>query len=228
MPFIKSSRTILRAVSTTSADIEEYAQKGEQHLLKAREIAAKNTTGTFANASELNTKQEIKLTIQAAQAFRISNKYYDSAKAYQAASVYAEAMKDPHQAAELYTESAIAMEKVDSEFANEYYRKAISQHCDASQYNKAAILEERMGNNHSKKKHFQASNEDYERASKLYRAANTNDCADRTLDRTAYMLAKAGRMRDSAYTYLSLAKCQAKQNLKKFNVPQTMTRAGLL
>ena len=112
MPFVKSSRTILRAVSTTSTDIEEYAQKGEQLLLKAREIAAKNTTGTFASASELDTKQEIKLTIQAAQAFRISNKHYDSAKAYgQAASLCAEAMKDPQQAAELYTESAIAMEK---------------------------------------------------------------------------------------------------------------------
>ena len=229
MPFVKSSGTILRAVSTTAADIEEYVQKGEQHLLKAREIAAKNTTGTFASASELDTKQEIKLTIQAAQAFRISNKHYDSAKAYgQAASLYAEAMKDPQQAAELYTESAIAMEKVDSEFANEYYRKAISQHCDASQYDKAAILEERMGNNHSKKKHFEASIDDYERASKLYTAANMYDSADRTLDRTAYMLAKSGRIRDSAYTYFSLAKCQAKQNLKKFNVPQTMIRAGLL
>ena len=86
-----------------------------------------------------------------------------------------------------------------------------------------------MGNNHSMKKHFEASIDDYERASKLYTAANMYDSADRTLDRTAYMLAKAGRIRDSAYyTYFSLAKCQAKQNLKKFNVPQTMIRAGLL
>ena len=69
MPFVKSSGTILRAVSTTAAHIEEYAQKGEQHLLKAREIAAKNTTGTFASASELDTKQEIKLTIQEPRLF---------------------------------------------------------------------------------------------------------------------------------------------------------------
>ena len=105
--------------------------------------------------------------------------------------------------------------------------KAISQHCDASQYNEAAILEERMANNHSNNKNFDASIEDYHRASKLYTAANMHDNADRTRGATAYLFGMVGRIRDAAYSYQSQAKKQTNQ-LKKFNVPSIMLRAGVL
>ena len=81
---------------------------------------------TYPSASELQTKHEIKLTLQAAEYFRIAGEqhWFDSAKTYgQAAALTAEAMKDPRLAAELYTEAAIVTEKVDTDFANEYYRK---------------------------------------------------------------------------------------------------------
>ena len=85
-----------------------------------------------------------------------------------------------------------------------------------------------MALDHSKKNNFEASIEDYERASKLYTAAGMNDSADRTLDRTAYLLGKVGRVRDSAYSYQHHAICQANQNVKKFNIPRIMLRAGVL
>ena len=85
-----------------------------------------------------------------------------------------------------------------------------------------------MAMNHGKKKHLDAAIEDYERATKLYTAANKEDKADRTLDRTAYLLGKVGRIRDAAYAYQSYAIDQASQDLKKFNVPQIMPRAGVL
>ena len=118
---------------------------------------------------------------------------------------------------------------MDSNFANEYYRKAITHHCDASDYNEAATLAERMAKNHSKKKNdCDASIEEYRRASKLYTAAKMHDSADRTLDFTAYLLGKSGRVRDSAYAYQSNAIGQVKQSMKKFNVPRIMLRAGVL
>eukprot|EP00578_Thalassiosira_sp_NH16_P007509 CAMPEP_0181112206 /NCGR_PEP_ID=MMETSP1071-20121207/19692_1 /TAXON_ID=35127 /ORGANISM="Thalassiosira sp., Strain NH16" /LENGTH=341 /DNA_ID=CAMNT_0023196165 /DNA_START=676 /DNA_END=1701 /DNA_ORIENTATION=- len=245
MPFTKTSRTHLRAVSLNH---DEYALKAEKYLRQAEEVGAR-TSGRHArciglepqqnqcimaypSASELQTKHELKLTVQAAQGFRLAGEQYwfDSAKAYaKAAALWKESFKDPKKAAELYKEAAIVIEKIDSDFANEYYRKAISQHCDASQYKSAAILEERMANNHRRKKNFESSIQEYERASKLYTAANEFDSADRTLDQTAYFLGKVGRVRDSAYSYQSLAKeQQANQNMKKFEVPRTMLRVGLL
>ena len=242
MTFVKTNQTELRAVSSSSINQEEYAQKAKHFLQQAQHVGAR-TSGrkarhddnqlllSYPAASELQTKHEIELTLQAAEHFRIAGEHYwfDSSKSYAlAAALYSEDLKDPSRAAELFTEAGIISEKVDSDFANEYYRKAITHHCDASDYNKAAMLEERMAKNHCKKNDYDASIEEYTRASKLYTAANMHDSADRTLDCTAYLLGKAGRVRDSAYAYQSNAISQAKQNLKKFNVPSIMLRAGVL
>mmetsp|Transcript_13657 Transcript_13657/g.29335 ORF Transcript_13657/g.29335 Transcript_13657/m.29335 type:complete len:339 (-) Transcript_13657:46-1062(-) len=237
--FAKTNRTELRAVPTNHA---ECAEKGKKCLKQAEDVGAR-TSGrnarhqenqcimSYPNASELQTKQEIKLTLQAAEYFRVAGEHHwvDSANAYAlAAALHAESMRDPNMAAELFTEAAIVIEKVDCDFANEFYRKAISQHCDASHYNEAAILEERLATNHNKKENFEVSIEEYRRASKLYAAAGKHDSADRTLDRTAYLLGKIGWVRDSAYAYQKYAIGQSSQDIKKFNVPRIMLRAGVL
>ncbi|KAL7535097.1 hypothetical protein ACHAXR_009476, partial [Thalassiosira sp. AJA248-18] len=186
---------------------------------------------SYPSASELQNKQEISLLTQAAEHFRIAGEkhWYDSANAYAlAAALYTEALKDSKMAAEIFTEAAIVMEKVDPDFAIEYYRKAISQHCAASQYNEAAMLEERISENHIRKANFEGSIDGYERATKLYTAAGMHDSADRTHERSAYLIGKTGRLRDAAYAYQKLAICQANHNLKKFNAPPTMLRAGVL
>jgi hypothetical protein len=110
-------------------------------------------------------------------------------------------------------------------------RKAISQHCNASQHNKAAILEERMAINHSNNTNFDASIGRYLsnlRASKLYTAANMHENADRAQGVTAYLFDKLGRIRDSAYSHQSQVKSQTNQDIKKFNVPPVMLRARVL
>ena len=114
MPCVKANRTELRAVSTNH---EDYAEKGEKYLKQAENVGAR-TSGrkarqqdnqcimTYPSASELQTKQEIKLTLQAAEHFRIAGEYkwFDGAKAYAiAAALYAEALRDPKKAAELFT-----------------------------------------------------------------------------------------------------------------------------
>lgn len=226
---------------------KEHAALARQQLSRAEAVGAR-TSGRAARPTRRGegapgregaagpklghrsaTRQEIKLTVMAAEHFRIAGEHFDSGKAYSiAAALCAEDLQDPRRAAELFTEAAIVMEKLDSDFANEYYRKAISQHCDASQYNEAAILEERMANNHRGKKHFDASIKDYDRASKLYAAANAHDGADRARGSAAYLLGVVGRVRDSARCYQRQAKSQANQNMKKFNVPRVALRAGVL
>jgi len=62
----------------------------------------------------------------------------------------------------------------------------------------------------------------------LYSAANLNDNADRTNDTIAYLLGREGHLRESAFRYYSNALNQSNQNLKMFNAPQSMLRAGLL
>ena len=174
MPFVKTGRAELRAVSINH---EECAAKAHKFLRQAKDIGSR-TAGrkarcssidvgpvptchtTYPSSVYLQTKQEIKLTVQAAEHFRIAGErhWFDSSKAYaQAAALAAEAQKDPCLVAELFTKAAFVMEKVDSDFANSTAGKAISQHCDASQYVNAARLEERMANNHEKKNNFEAS-----------------------------------------------------------------------
>lgn len=90
------------------------------------------------------------------------------------------------------------------------------------------MLQERVAYNHYQKKNIDTSLDEYERATKLYTAANMNDRADQTNDRIAYMLGREGRLRESALRYYHNAVHQSTQNLKVFNVPQDMLRAGLL
>ncbi|KAL7537641.1 hypothetical protein ACHAWF_005863 [Thalassiosira exigua] len=241
MSFFKTKPTELRAVSTNH---EEYAEKGRRLLRLAEEVGTRNGSRTsrlrdeesdfihsYPSELDLQARQEIKLAVQAAEHFRIAGEHFwfESASAYALAAATAmEALKDPTKAAELFTEAAIVMEKVDSNFADEYYRRAISQHCDASQYNAGAMLEERMANNHARKKDFEASIEEYQRASKLYAAGDKHDSADRTKDRAAYFLGKVGRVQDAAFSYQRHATHQARQNTKKFNVPHVSLRAGVL
>jgi hypothetical protein len=227
---------------------KECAAKAQKFLRRAEDIGARidgrkvrcssidvgplqKCPATYPSHVELQTKQEIKLTLLAAEHFRVAGEHhwFDSAKAYaQAAALAAEAQKNPSLAAELYTEAALVMEKVDSDFASSMTGKAISQHCDASQYNNAARLEERMANNHRKKNNFEASIDGYKRASKLYSAANMYDNADHMSYCAAYLLGKVGQVRVSAYMYQSLAMVQASRNLTKFNVPNLMLRAAVL
>ena len=216
------ARAALRAVST---DKDEYDRRAEQYKTKAEQLSVKSKS-SFAL---LDTTQEIKLTLVAAESFRISGQRYDASRMYgKVASLFVEALYDPQKGAELYTEAAATAEHVDSSFANEYYRKAITSYCDSQEYGKAAMLEERMGNNYYTQKDYELSIDAHKRASKLYAAANDLDSADRTLERVAYMLAKVGRVSEAAHTYQQLAISYSKQNLKKFNVPETLLKVGIL
>ena len=239
MPFVKTKRTYLRAATTANEDYPEIARN---FLKQAQEVGswtagrkARNeelvSLASYPNAAELQTKQEIALTISAAENFRLAGEdyYQDSAQAYAiAAALYIEALKDPKMAAILFTEAANVMEKVDSDFAIENYRKSITQHCDASKYNEGAMLEEHMAKNHTKKGDVESAIDDYERATKLYQASNKLDSADRTMEKTAYLLGKTGQLRDAAYTYQRHAINQTQQNMKKFNTSPIMLRAGIL
>lgn len=216
---------MLRSVSTAERD---HREKAIGSLLRADAVSQKKTDD-FLGAIELQNVQEHKLTVLAGECYRIAGENYDSASAYgKAAALSSQAMNDRTLAAHLYTEAAHMMEKIDCNFANQYYHKAISHHCDASQYNDAAKIEEHIGNNFCQKQDFEASISHYQRASKLYNAIENVDGSDRTLERAGRNLAKVNRVQESASTYQSLAICQAKQQLKKLNVPKLMLRAGIL
>lgn len=219
MPFTKSQRSVLQAVITKE---DEWKHKAQNYLVQVEKLAKKYFS--FPD-------QEARITLLAAEAFRIAgeNSLHECAKAYgHAATLYADALKDPKRAADLFTEAGAVAEKIDTDFANEYYRKAVSQHCDSSEYSAAAMLKERMAVNFEKKNDIEASIEENQRASQLHKAAQKQDDADRTLDRAAYLLGKTGRYREAAHAYQSLAIGQTQQNLKKFNVPSIMLRASLL
>jgi hypothetical protein len=77
-------------------------------------------TKTQQNTPEPTTKHKIKLTLWAAGHFRIAGENFDSDKAYAVASALcADDLQDPKQVVELFTEAAIVIEKVDSDFVNE-------------------------------------------------------------------------------------------------------------
>ena len=246
MPFVKSNRTNLKAVTINQQKSAETARKlvlqaesigTRTDGRKARcqnldsDVPQQKCLSTYPTFFELKTKEEIKLTLQAAEHFRIAGEqhWFDSANAYaKAASISSEVQKNPSISAELFSEAAFIMEKIDSDFASAFTAKAISQHCDAAQYDKAAELEERMADNHSKKSSYEAAIDGYKRAAKLYASAKMSDSADEMCHRAAYLLGKGGRLTESAYLYLSLAIGQANQSLKMFNVPSILLRAAML
>jgi len=216
----------MRAVST---DKDEYARKALQFKSKAEQLSVKSKSTSYKTASILDTRREIELTQLAAESFRISGKHYDASRMYgKAASLFVESLNSPQKGAELYTEAAATAEHVDSSFANEYYRKAVTNHCDSSDYDKAAMLEERMGNKYTQNEDYELSIDAHKRASKLYAAASNLDSADRTLEKEAYMLAKVDKISEAAHTYQQLAASYSKQNLKKFSIPSIMIKAGIL
>lgn len=122
MPFTKTRRTELKAVSINP---KEHAKKAQSYLQQAKNICA-TPSCAYPGASTLLTEQEIKLNILAAEHFRIAGAkhWIDSAHAYaQAAALATGALMDSEKSAELYSEAAIVMEKVDTDLANDHYRK---------------------------------------------------------------------------------------------------------
>jgi hypothetical protein len=122
-------RSDLRAVTTNLA---EFSQKATALLKQAEHIGTRtegrkarhNQNAAFAISPKFHTKQEVKFTILAAEAFRVCGEqhWFDSAKAYsRAATLSADALHHAARAAELFTEAGIVTEKVDTNFANEYY-----------------------------------------------------------------------------------------------------------
>lgn len=244
MPFVKSNKTHLKAVTINQ---QKCFETGRKLLLQAESIGSRTDgrkarcknldsdvphSTTYPTFFELQTKEEIKLTLQAAENFRIAGEHhwFESANAYaKAASISAEVQKNPSISAELFSEAAFIMEKIDSDFASVFTAKAISQHCDAAQYDKAARLEERMAGNHSRKSSYDAAIEGYKRAAKLYASAKMSDNADKMCHRAAYLLGKeGGRVRESSQLNLSLATGQANQSLKMFNIPSIQLCAAVL
>jgi phosphotransacetylase len=106
--------------------------------------------------------------------------------------------------------------------------KAVSQHCDASNYHSAAKIQERMASNFHKKGDDFVAIEEYQRASKLYAAAKMSDDSDRTLEKAAYLLGTIGKYKESALSYQSLAIRNTHENIKKFNTSNMMLRGALL
>ena len=70
------ARTTLSVVST---DKDEYARKALQYKAKAEQLSVKSKSTSYKTASILDTRQQIKLTLLAAESFRISGQRYDSA-----------------------------------------------------------------------------------------------------------------------------------------------------
>lgn len=126
MPFVKTSPTDLLAVSINP---KEHAKKAQGYIRQAKNIGAM-ATSTYQGASKLQLKQEIKSIILAAEHYRIVGEkhWLDSAHAYaQAAALISGAVMDSRKSAELYTEAAVVLEKVDTDLASEYYSKLNSQ-----------------------------------------------------------------------------------------------------
>jgi hypothetical protein len=111
-------------------DTVESAEKARAYLKLAEDIG-KRTEGRNSRQQGINclhpnfyTKQEVKYTVLAAEAFRVCGEhhYFDSAKCYsRAATLHADALHNPEEAARLFTEAGIVSEKTDTSFANEYY-----------------------------------------------------------------------------------------------------------
>eukprot|EP00986_Skeletonema_menzelii_P020494 scaffold31344_cov154-Skeletonema_menzelii.AAC.1 len=219
-------RTALRAVSI---DEKEWKAKGTQ-LLKQAENVSKRTNRQNETTDNHSLISEIKLTIKAGEAFKIAGHWYESARAFaRAAAFIGDAMNDPQRAASFYLEAGIAAEKVNASLANDYYSRSISMHCNVLEFYQAAMLLERMANNFIKKDELVASLEEFQRASKLYKAtAGKLDDADRTLERAAYLQGRTGDLIDSSNSYKTLAMSQARRNTTMFNAPRYALRSIIL
>lgn len=118
-------------LKAVSADTKQWAEKAKTCLKQAEEIG-KRVEGRYARQQHVQsaippnfyTQQEVKYTILAAEAFRVcgENHWYDSANAYgRAATLCSDALHDSEKSAILFVEAGVVMEKLDCNFANEFY-----------------------------------------------------------------------------------------------------------
>lgn len=107
-------------LTAVSIDTNQWTENAKTYLKQAEEIG-KRVEGRCVRQQH---EQEVKYTLRAAEAFRIcgGNHWYDGAKAYgRAATLCTEVLHDSKGAANLFIEAGVVMEKMDSNFANEYY-----------------------------------------------------------------------------------------------------------
>ena len=118
----------LEAVNT---DTLEWSKKAKDLLKQAEKTGKRTERRTTrqthdALPADFYTKQEVKYYVLAAEAFRVCGEHhwFDSAKAYgRAATIQADSLHDAEGSARMFVEAGIVMEKVDTNFANEYYSK---------------------------------------------------------------------------------------------------------
>ena len=224
-----SKRTALLVVSI---DTKEWKARGEQHRQQAKKSSNRHDRHDhiprFASQQsyELSLLSEIRFTILAGEAFRVAGEWYDSAKAYALAAALT---RDAAASASLYTEAALLATKLDISFAHDYYKHAVSQHCNALEFKSAALLQERLANIYAKKDNLESSLEEIQKASKFYRAAGMEKEANRALERAAYLMGKTGDLVKSSNTYKSLVmRLLMNKKTQIFNVPRYALRSFML
>jgi len=224
-------RTTLRAVSI---DPKEWKEKGNTWLQRVRKH--RDSDNKRHNHIHFETKQsyelsllaELRFAVLAAEAFRIAGEqcWYDSAKAYALA---ASLSADQSSKALFYSEAGKIAEKMDNiAFSTEYYRQAVTAHCDALEFKAAALLIVRMAKNYAKHDNLSASIEEFEKASRFFEAAGMVNEAEQALEKAAYLLGKTGNFVESSKTYKRLAMSQMDRNTKIFNAPRYALRSAIL
>lgn len=221
-------RTTLRAVSI---DSKECKARGETLLKRIKKCDSKHGRHDIhfdsKKSYELSLLSEARFAVLGGEAFRIAGEqcWYDSAKAYALA---ASLSADESHKALLYTEAGTIAEKMDIPFSTEYYRSAVSAHCDALEFKAAALLQVRMAENYAKHESLSTSIEEFEKASRFFSAAGMVNEAEQALRKVAYLLGKTGKFIESSTRYKSLAMSQLDRNTTLFNAPRYALRSAIL
>lgn len=228
----------LRAVAIDEA---KHHQNGRVLFLQAElqgslpSLTRKHTSGQHTTlqqrtghmtASNLELQGEIDTYIRAAEQFRMSSSQLDAAKAYEkAAFLSSEKLKKPDKAALLYTEAALCLEKLDSSLAVAPLSRSVSQYCNSSAYDKAALTEKRLGSMHEMNSEWESSIEHYRRAAKLSLRDNFSDAM---YEKAAFLLEKNEEYLEASLLYRDLAFSCASRELNRFEVPSYVLRSGIL
>lgn len=113
-------------------------------------------------------------------------------------------------------------------FSTDYYRLAVSAHCDALEFDSGAMLQVRMAKNYAKHDNLSASIEEFDKAARFFSAAGMVNEAEQALEKVAYLLGKTGNFVESSKTYKSLAMSQLDRNTTIFNAPRYALRSVIL
>lgn len=210
---------------------EGLFQRAKDGIAKRRNQKSKRIIGLtklLVNSPSLYVQEEIKLFIDAAEAFRICSKWIDAAEAYsQGAWMLGHDLNEYEAGAVLYTEAGICEMRFGMNQGEKHFKQAISLYCTCEKFDQAGRIRQWIAKSYEESNCYHLAIDEYKLAAKYFEAMNMTEKVLNCELKNAHLLSLSGNYEEASKLYRSIGNKELLGNLTKYSAHKSFFRSSL-